>query len=117
MRLEKNWRLLRLLRLIPKGRVTTYKIIGEKAGVGPRQAGWILKNNARPDLYPCYKVIKSDGRLGGYAGSQKKNIKKKIKLLEKDGIKISRGKVVGFSGIIWEFDGRDKKQVGGLSGF
>jgi O6-methylguanine-DNA--protein-cysteine methyltransferase len=37
---------------------------------------------------PCHRVIKSNGEIGGYSGSDPKNIKKKIGLLRKEGCRL-----------------------------
>ena len=79
----------RLVKKIPRGRVSTYKAISEATGIHPRAVGMILHINKDPVEIPCYKIIRSDGTLGGYS----KGIKKKAELLKKDGIKIKNGKV------------------------
>ena len=84
-------RALLLLKKIPKGKVTTYKLLAEKCNTSPRAIGKIMANNQDPIGCPCYKVVKSSGEIGGYSG--KNGIKGKIKLLEKDGIKIINGKI------------------------
>ena len=85
-----------LVKKIPKGKVATYKDIAEALHTKAyRAVGQALKRNKGPDKIPCYRVIKSDGSVGGYSGSDPKNIRKKIKKLEADGIKIADGKVVG----------------------
>jgi len=85
---------LRLLRKVPRGKVTTYKALANASGSkGYRAVGQIMRRNSRPDLYPCYKVVKSDGSIGGYSGMQTKMLRKKVALLESDGIKVVRGKV------------------------
>lgn len=87
-------RVLELLRKIPKGRVTTYKILAQACGSkGYRAVGQILKNNPRPDMYPCYRVVRSDGSLGGYSGSLKANISKKKRMLAEDGITFNKGRI------------------------
>ena len=78
-----------LLREIPKGRVTTYKALSVKCNTSPRAIGKILKSNEDPINIPCYKVVMSDGKLGGYSGG----IQKKILLLKRDGIKIENNRV------------------------
>ena len=103
-------KLLKLLRKIPKGRVSTYKLIGQAAGVGPRPAGYYLKTNPRSDLYPCYKVVKSDGQIGGYSGADPKNIAKKIRLLKKDGIEVKNGKIINFEKHLWHFKDSSKSR-------
>lgn len=83
-------RVFELTKKIPKGKVTTYKEIASKLNCKAyRAVGNALHRNKRTDIYPCYKVIKSSGEIGGYALEQGE----KIKLLEKDGIKIKKGKI------------------------
>ena len=54
-----------------------------------------------PDLIiiPCHRVVNSDGRLGGYNGG----IKKKMELLEEEGVRIEAGKVVDFQALLYVF--------------
>ncbi|GEM_PF-1117274 len=80
---------------IPKDKVSTYKEVAEAVGSpkSVRAVGQCLKANNHPERIPCYKIVRSDGSLGGYCGSGKKNIQKKIKLLRKNGIKVVDGKV------------------------
>lgn len=67
---------------IPKGKTMTYAQVAKLAG-SPRAAravGSVLKGNHDPDI-PCHRVIRSDGKAGGYnRGSE---LKKAI--LEKEG--------------------------------
>ena len=87
-------RALLLLRKIPKGKVTTYKELARATKSSPRAIGSVMRYNKNPKRYPCYKVIKSDGSIGGYSGQTKgKNIRKKISLLTRDGIKIKNDKI------------------------
>jgi len=78
-----------VVKKIPRGKVSTYKAVAQAAGTHPRAVGMIL--HANPDLIsvPCYRVVKSDGSLGGYS----RGIKKKIELLKRDGIEIKKGKI------------------------
>jgi methylated-DNA-[protein]-cysteine S-methyltransferase len=82
---------LEFLRKVPKGKVVTYKFLGEKFDMHARTISKIMAGNKRPDKYPCYKVINSDGTLGGYSGKGK--TRGKAKLLKQDGIKIKKGKI------------------------
>lgn len=83
-----------LLRKIPKGKVTTYGALAKTTKSSPRAIGQIMKINEHPEIYPCYKVIASNGAIGGYAGCVKgKKIDEKIAKLRKDGIKINNGKI------------------------
>lgn len=82
-----------IVKKIPKGKVTTYKIIADKLGTKAYRAiGQILKNNPNAPIVPCHRVVKSDGSVGGYFG---KLIDQKIDLLISEGIKIKKGKVIG----------------------
>ena len=76
-----NQKVWSLTRKIPKGRVTTYKIIAEQLGTKAyRAVGNALNKNHNP-LVPCHRVVRSDGRVGGYNGGTFK----KIKLLTQEG--------------------------------
>ncbi|OGI12101.1 hypothetical protein A3K64_02065 [Candidatus Micrarchaeota archaeon RBG_16_36_9] len=80
-----------LLAKIPRGKVTTYKVMAKKLKVHPRFAGRLLGKNPDGVKYPCYKVIRSDGSLGGY--TSKNGVKDKIKKLKKDEISIVNNKI------------------------
>jgi O6-methylguanine-DNA--protein-cysteine methyltransferase len=80
-----------LLAKIPKGKVTTYAAIARKLRIHPRHAGFLLSQNKCPVKYPCYKVVCSDGSIGGYSG--KGGIMSKVKKLRKDGVEIGKNKV------------------------
>jgi len=85
---------------IPKGKVTTYKIIAEKLNTKAyRSVGQALKNNKKPIIIPCHRVINSNGSIGGYSGI--KNNIKKIKLLKKEGIEI-KNKKIDLKKFLWE---------------
>lgn len=89
-----------LLKKIPKGKVTTYKIIAEKLGKKSyRAVGQAVGANPNIPSTPCHRVVKSDGGLGGYA----LGIDKKIVLLEQEGVEVADGKIVNFEKIIYTF--------------
>ena len=75
-----------LLRLKP-GEITTYsdlaKSINSKAY---RAVGGVLRNNALPLIVPCHRVVKKDGKLGGFMGKMDKdwqtNLKRSLLKLE-----------------------------------
>jgi len=79
------------LSTIPKWKVVTYKIIADKFGIHPRAVARILSQNHEPDIYPCYKVVHHDGKIGGY--THELWIEEKIRRLEKDWIKVVNGKI------------------------
>lgn len=78
-----NKKIFSYLKKLPKGKITTYKFLAEKFHTSPRAVGQILKSNKDKSV-PCYKVIRSDGKVGGYNGLLGKN---KKELLNRDGCK------------------------------
>lgn len=59
------------LRQIPAGSTWSYKTIATHIGrpKAVRAVGQALSKNPLPIILPCHRVIKSSGKLGGYAGS------------------------------------------------
>ena len=85
-----NERCYALLRTIPKGKVTTYKLLAEALGTKAyRAVGNAMARN--PDLVrtPCHRVVRSDGGVGGYA----KGSDEKIALLKSEGVIVTDGKI------------------------
>jgi O-6-methylguanine DNA methyltransferase len=70
-----------LVRKISRGDTMTYKQIAVLAGNSKayRAVGNILNKNYNKDI-PCHRVIRSDGRSGGY----NRGSKRKIILLKKE---------------------------------
>ncbi len=71
---------------IPKGKVSTYRLIAEALGNKnlSRVVGRSLRSNPNPIAVPCHRVVNSDGRLGGYKGSNPSS--EKATLLRSEGI-------------------------------
>lgn len=71
-----------VVKKIPKGQVLTYKQVAEKAGkpTAYRAVGNILNKNYDAKI-PCHRVVRSDGRTGGYNRGEKQ----KIKILKAEG--------------------------------
>ena len=82
---------LLLLKKIPRGKVVSYGELAKTCNTSPRAIGMVMKCNKEPNKYKCYKVVASDGSLGGYSG--KNGTEGKIRLLKKDGIEIRNGKI------------------------
>lgn len=82
---------LKIVKKIPKGKVLTYKMVALLAGQPRawRAVGNILNKNKDPKI-PCHRVIRANGKVGGY----RKGIKNKITLLKKEGLKIKREKII-----------------------
>ncbi|MDI6602847.1 MAG: MGMT family protein [Patescibacteria group bacterium] len=83
-------RVFQVVKKIPPGEFLTYKMVAKLAGRpwAWRAVGNILNKNKNPKI-PCHRVIRSNGRVGGY----NQGMKKKIYLLKKEGIIIKHGKV------------------------
>jgi len=97
-------RVYKLCRKIPKGRISTYKLVGKKMGRRGqiyRAVGVALKKNPYAPKVPCHRVVASDGSLGGY--SAKGGIKTKIKLLKKEGIQVKNNKIIDFEKKLFRF--------------
>ena len=82
------------LKKVPKGKVITYKELAKS--VNPeshayRFVGTCMRTNKDPIKIPCYKVVKSDGKVGNYSSSG--GTKLKIKKLQDDGIEIINNKI------------------------
>jgi len=80
-----------VVRKIPKGEVLTYKQAASRAGFPRawRAVGNILNKNHNPEI-PCHRVVRSDGRAGGY----NRGTGRKIALLKKEGVIIVKDKTV-----------------------
>ena len=90
-----NQKIWQLTKKIPKGKVTTYRILAEKLGTKAyRAVGNAMAANPFVPVVPCHRVVNSGGNVGNYSGKGGK--KGKIRMLEKEGIKIEDNKIVDF---------------------
>jgi len=74
-----------VVKKIPKGKVLTYKEVAKRAGnaLASRAVGNILNKNYNSKI-PCHRVIRSDGKMGGY----NRGVKNKIKILKAEGVNL-----------------------------
>jgi len=93
---ERVWE---LMKRIPKGKVTTYKIIANKLGTKAYRAVGNACNKNPYSAAPCHRVVKSDGNIGGFRGGTNK----KIIMLRNEGLKIENGKLVDFNKRLFRF--------------
>ena len=86
---------------VPKGKITTYGELAKAVGFtnGQRAVGKIMNKNPYPVIIPCHRVVKSDGKIGGYAYGEE--IKKNM--LKKEGIKIKDDKILDLENAIYRF--------------
>ena len=72
--------ILKALLKIKPGEITTYsdlaKSINSKAY---RAVGGVLRNNHLPLIVPCHRVVKKDGKLGGFMGKMDKDWQTNLK--------------------------------------
>lgn len=67
----------KVVKTIPKGKVTTYKEVGKATGISPRVVGYALHLNVSADV-PCHRVVNVQGRvapnfgLGGHLEQKKR---------------------------------------------
>lgn len=90
-------RVYALLNEVPLGSVTTYGDLARKLGTSPRAVGQALKRNPDAPRVPCHRVVKSNGRIGGYKGSRSgRPFREKELLLRKEGIRLIDGRIAEF---------------------
>ena len=76
------------IKKIPKGKTITYKELALKIGK-PRAYRAVANACAKNPLLetiPCHRVVRCDGKMGGYKG--KKGIERKKRLLESEGVNL-----------------------------
>jgi methylated-DNA-[protein]-cysteine S-methyltransferase len=61
-------RVLRELRKIPFGEVTSYGKLAARIGSSARAVGGAVGRNPIPIVIPCHRVLAGDGSLGGFSG-------------------------------------------------
>ena len=71
-----------VVKKIPKGKVLTYKEVARRVGKPKayRAVGNILNKNIDQKV-PCHRVIRSDGKVGGYRDGSAS----KVSILKKEG--------------------------------
>lgn len=92
-----------VVRLIPKGRVTSYGAIAKYLGTArsSRMVGWAMNNahSVRPKV-PAHRVVNRMGLLTG-----KHHFSSPVemqRLLEKEGIVVENDQIVDFKKLFWD---------------
>ena len=91
-----------VVRLIPKGRVTSYGAIAKYLGTGgsARMVGWAMNAVADRDDVPAHRVVNRAGVLTGKMHfSTPQEMQKR---LEKEGILIKEDSIQEFKSIFWD---------------
>lgn len=91
-----------LVRLIPKGRVSSYGAIAKSLGAGgsARMVGYAMSNAgaAHPPI-PAHRVVNSSGLLTGKFHFKTPELMQE--LLEAEGIVVKNDKVQNFKALLW----------------
>lgn len=53
----------KVVKSIPKGKVSTYGDVARQTDTSPRYVGYVLHHNPNPAEIPCHRVVNSEGRL------------------------------------------------------
>jgi methylated-DNA-protein-cysteine methyltransferase related protein len=92
-----------VVRLIPKGRVTSYGAIAKYLGMArsSRMVGWAMNaSHAQKPKVPAHRVVNRNGELTGkfhFATPHQMQ-----KMLEKEGIEVKKDKVIRFKQLFWD---------------
>ncbi|MCZ4243380.1 MGMT family protein [Pedobacter punctiformis] len=92
-----------IVRLIPKGRVTSYGAIAKSLGAAKssRMVGHaMLYSGLSHPKVPAHRVVNSSGLLTGKFHFEDPNAMQE--LLEKEGIEVKNDKVVNFKKVFWD---------------
>lgn len=92
-----------VVRLIPKGRATSYGAIAAYLGtkLSARMVGWAMNaaGNVTPSV-PAHRVVNRNGMLSGKHHFPEPGLMEK--LLKKEGIKIKNDTIVDFEKVFWD---------------
>ncbi|HTZ42004.1 MAG TPA: MGMT family protein [Candidatus Omnitrophota bacterium] len=89
-----------LLRRVPRGKITTYKVLAHALHTKAyRAVGTAMNRNPYAPEVPCHRVVKSNGEVGKFAHGTAK----KIEMLKREGIPIKDGRIENFEKYLYKF--------------
>jgi len=92
-----------VVRLVPKGRVTSYGAIANYLGTArsSRMVGWAMNgsHDVRPAV-PAHRVVNRNGLLTGKHHFASPTMMQE--LLEKEGVRVTADQVVDFKKLFWD---------------
>jgi methylated-DNA-protein-cysteine methyltransferase-like protein len=90
-----------IVRLIPKGRVTSYGAIAKALGVGgsSRMVGWAMNDSHKLGDVPAHRVVNRNGLLTGKMHFLSPTYMEELLFLE--GITVKNDKIVDFPNYFW----------------
>ncbi|MHC4337289.1 MAG: methylated-DNA--[protein]-cysteine S-methyltransferase [Planctomycetota bacterium] len=79
-------KILLTCRRVRFGRTISYGQLAKKTGTpaGARAVGRVMANNPLPLIIPCHRVIRSDGRIGGFSAQGGTKLKNKLLQFEQE---------------------------------
>ena len=82
--------------------ITTYGAVAKALGdpIAARFVGLAMSLNENVIQVPCRRVVRSDGKLGGYTSHR--GVDEKIELLRSEGIRICNGRVVDMEPLLFD---------------
>lgn len=89
-----------VVKLIPKGRVTSYGAIARYLGtrMSARMVGWAM--HGAPKGVPAHRVVNSQGLLTGKIHFKTPTTMQRI--LEKEGIEVINDRITHFTDLFWD---------------
>ncbi len=89
-----------LVRQIPSGKISTYGAVARALGDirASRAVGRMMNQNPDADTMPCFKIVQSDGHIGGFG----LGIEDKIHRLQNDGINVDDGCIKDFDEVLFD---------------
>lgn len=91
-----------VVKLIPRGRVTSYGAIARYLGAtrSSRMVGWAMNASHKVKGIPAHRVVNRNGLLSGKPHFDPPQ--KMQELLEKEGIKVKKDQVMNFKEKFWD---------------
>lgn len=88
-----------LVRQIPDGNISSYGSVAEALGdkIAARAIGRMMNQNPNANTMPCYKIVYSNGGLGGFG----LGIDDKVRRLNEVNIKVEKGKIVDYKSVFF----------------
>ena len=92
----------RVVRQIPKGRVTSYGAIARFLGTAgsARMVGWAMNNASKMEDIPAHRVVNRNGLLTGkhhFPGTRVME-----QMLEAEGVEVREDRIVDFQRYFWD---------------
>jgi len=89
-----------LVRQIPDGKISSYGEVAKALGdiIASRAVGRMMNQNPNADTMPCFKIVHSDGRIGGFG----LGIDDKIRRLNEDNITVNDGRIFDFENVLFK---------------